>query len=365
MESSKEDFDQAFIESEDRINRLKEGIQNAMTKRDYDKATSLQGYLKKEMVVYNKLVERKQKELLECRVVNLEGERDEELGRIDDVVNAKLSDIKESYTLKYDELQIAHHDNLEQLQDKFSSNTYTSIRMSSTVRALQKSEDFYARSGDFQSAAQIRRQIQAQIQKEVQDFELSTKTTIEAKIRDAVTVYQNQQRTFVQKLHNEKNILKREISKKILGIENKYKKRFHDLTGKSEAALDLTGPFKESVFARIDQEFVDFIKEVQNMYKIPGEITEETGSARQSRQSVSAPRTRSIGAKTTPVVTRQPRNQGSSTTKSITTPRAMATTHAPNSRNRTAKQRPRNPRVDMALSRANRNIDLAKTAENK
>ena len=334
-------------ESEDKVNHLKEAIETAKAKRDYDRAAVLQSFLKKEMETYNKLLQRHSQTNLSQKMAKCEEEREEEQNKVSDSVNERLSQIKEYYTQRYEELEQAHHDNLERIQEKFSTSTWTSIRISPTIRALQRAEEFYANNEDFKAAGQIRRQIQAQTRKEVEEFELNTRATIEAKIRDAVNVYQSQQRTFAQRLLNDKNCLKRDAGREILAIDNKYKKRYHMMTGKSEQSFELTAPFKNKLFARIDRDIEEFARQIQAMYKVPGEVPEEVESARESRGVVSSPRNKPIPGRTAPV-TREP-----------TTPRASMGRSATVKKPRT--NRPRNPRVQVALARANRSIDLAET----
>ena len=334
-------------ESEDKVNHLKEAIETAKAKRDYDRAAVLQTFLKKELETYNKLLARQSQTNIGQKMAKAEEEREEEQEKISDSVNERLSQIKEYYTQRYEELEQAHHDNLERIQEKFSTSTWTSIRISPTIRALQRAEEFYANNDDFKAAGQIRRQIQAQTRKEVEDFEQNTRATIDAKIRDAVNVYQGQQRTFAQRLLNDTNCLKRDAGREILAVENKYKKRYHAMTGKSEQSFDLTGPFKAKLFARIDRDIEDFARQIQAQYKVPGEVPEEVQSARETRGSVSSPRNKPIPARTAPVA-REPTTPRGSMARAATVKRPKA-------------NRPRNPRVQAALARANRSIDLAGT----
>ena len=334
-------------ESQERIDRLKQAIEAAKEAREYTRADVLQNCLKKEERAHQRIEARQAQADMEAKIAEYENERESEQKAIVQNVDDRLAQLEEYYAERYKELQIAHHDNIERLQDKFSSPARMTTHVSSTVRALQKAELFYAEQGDFKAAEQIKRQIQNQTKQELRDQAAKSQATIDADVAAAVTVYQGQQKSFAQRLLNDRNVLKRDIEREILAIQNKYKKRYHNLTGKSEQEFDLTSRFQKRLFLKIDREIQAFAMRMQAMYKVPGTLPDEEGDDGERRKPVSAPRSRPVS--------------GRKSTREAESPRRSQTVRGSSRRSASVRGGSRNPRLDAALSRTNRNIDLAGT----
>ena len=144
------------------------------------------------------------------------------------------------------------------------------------MRALQKAESFYAKNKDFKAAAAIRNQIIQQSQREMNDFKQSTTNTIDAKIRDAVRHYQTEQKCFSERLQSEKNLLKKETLKTIISLDNRFKNLLKKQTGTSDHDFQLMTEFINTVFNSIDNEFMQFAKNLQEQYGAPNPSSGDT-----------------------------------------------------------------------------------------
>ena len=332
-------------ESQERVDRLKQAIEAAKSRREYTRADVLQACLRKEERAHQRLLARQEQTDVQEKIAECESEREAEQNSIISSVDERLAQIKQYYTLRYKELQVAHHDNIERIQEKFSSATWSVTRLSPTLRSLERAEKFYADQGDFKAAEQIKRQIQVQTRKELREREANTQAAIDADVAAAVTVYQGQQRSFAQRLLNDKNVLKRDVEREILAIQNKYRKKYHNLTKKSEHEFDLTSRFQQRLFMKIDKSIQAFAAQIQAAYQVPGTLMEGDTDEVEREAAITAPRNRPIPGRA----------------KDASTPRRSASVRTSTRRSASVRNQKRNPRVAVALSRTNRNIDLATT----
>jgi hypothetical protein len=295
------------------VQELRDNLQSALAKRDYARALLLQESLKKSAAEYEKQRKKQAAEALNAHVEQLERERGDEQVQLESAIDQQISAIRQYFTGLYDQIEQRRAKTSEELDRKFESPAFTVMKISPTIRNLQRAEAFYVKNGDYRSAAQVRRQIQQETRIEVVDFETRTKVTIEAARRDALRQYQAEQKSFTQRLHNERNILIRDVDRQILTIENKYNKLHHNLTKRSEKAIGELADVRTSMHNHIRQSIAAFEAELQR----PGEEIQHS----EEEQEIKAPPPRAPSAR---------RERPSSV------------------------RRPRNPRVDVALARASR-----------
>ena len=253
-----------YDESLEKMQQIQDAIEDAKSRRDYERAKNLQNYLKKHEEIHLKLFVKHKDNLTQRMMDQLESEKLEKESQIVQNVISRLNEIYSIYDKNYADLEARHLITLEKLKQRFEQPRYTSIKFSSTVRQLQNAEMYYAGKHDFQAAAQIKKQLEDRIKLEADGFKKNTCDTIEAKIRDAVNHYQMQQKTFSQRLNTEKNTLKRDVKRMILGIENHYRKIIHNITGKNE--IDITKSFESQILQTIDYEFGEYAKRLQMQY---------------------------------------------------------------------------------------------------
>lgn len=344
--------DNMISQSEDKLHRLELALQNAMKVRNYERATILKQLIGKEKDIIQKHASEKKRIENLNRIEQTKQNMTAEYQQVMSATIQRMNLLFELMENNYSNMEADHLQKIEDLRDKFSKSKYNACRISPTIRNLQKAEEFYVKSQDFQSAAQIRKQIVNQTQKEAQEFEEIVSATIDAKIRDAMNAYKAQQNSFVQRLTNEKNLLKRDVAHDLLRIENKYQKLFHDLTGQHSTEV-LTEPYKKEIYANIDHEFAVYMKKMQEHYELnPPEAKQSTSRTRAlASQHIMS---RGIHPQTMP----SPRKKQPSVKKNGTSGKASKK-HAETERHRA--QPKRNPRVENALSRAKMNVDLAET----
>lgn len=258
-----------FEESEQKIQRLKEAIENASLMKNYERSAQLQAILDKHMIIHNKFLSEKKNQDNDIIISELESAKLEKESQILRSLINQMQNIYASYDRDYADLEKRHNERIAELQNAFSKPKYTTLPTSANMRALQKAESFYAKNKDFKAAAAIRNQIRQQSQREMNDFKQSTSNTIEAKIRDAVKRYQTEQRCFSERLQSEKNLLKKETLKTIVSLDNRFKNLLKKQTGTSDHDFQLMTEFKETVFSSIDNEFMQFAKNLQEQYGAP------------------------------------------------------------------------------------------------
>lgn len=216
-----------YEQSLEKIERIKEAIAEATSKRNYNEAKILESYLEKHEKIHERLFSKRKAQLIKERLSELESEKLQRQAELVEQVIIRLNNIYDTYDRNYADLERRHMMNLENLKSRFNRPVFTNMKISSTIRNLCAAEKYYANvMKDFQTAAQIKKQIEQRISYEQEEFDRTNVSTVDAKVRDAINLYKSQQSTFAQRLLTEKNILKRDIKRKILGMENRYKKLY-------------------------------------------------------------------------------------------------------------------------------------------
>ncbi|OHT03005.1 hypothetical protein TRFO_29710 [Tritrichomonas foetus] len=292
-------------ESTHKVIRLQEAIATASAMKNYERSAQLQSMLDKHMIIHNKLVAASQEDLTQAKIDALERTKLETESEILRSLINQMHVIYSLYDRDYAELEKRHNETIENLQAMFSKPKYTTISLSPNLRALQRAETFYAKNKDFRAAAAIRNQIRQLSQREMEDFKQTTTNTIEAKIRDAVHKYQTEQKCFAERLQNEKNLLKKETMKTIMGLDNRFRKKLQKATGKKDYDFGLLTEFKDTVFNSIDNEFREFAVNLQKNYNAAKRSTNEAKEVAEPRPINTAPYT----TRAAKVATRAPRRR--------------------------------------------------------
>lgn len=302
-----------YEQSLEKMQRIKDAISDATRNRNYDEAKILESYLKKHEKVHARLFEQTKAQLLKDRLSELESEKLQRQAELVEEVIIRLNNIYDTYDRNYADLERRHMMNIENLRCRFNKPTFTNIKTSSTIRNLCAAEKYYANvMQDYQTAAQIKKQIEQQSNYEQEEFDRTTGTTIEAKVRDAIHNYKAQQSSFAQRLLTEKNILKRDVKRQILGMENRYKKIIYSISGPSsgergstlnpDEKMDITTTFENQIMATIDYEFNEFAKKLQAQYKTSSNIIIRSKAQHKNASgrgtNIRSTRSSSIGPKT-------------------------------------------------------------------
>jgi hypothetical protein len=245
------------------MDEIREGIQSALAKRNYERALILQEELKQSIAEYEKRRRKQAAEALKAKVEQLEREREDEQIRLENAVEKQLISLRQYFASLYEQIEYRHTKASEELDRRFENTNFSVMKLSPTIRSLQRAEAFYVRNGDYRSAGQIRRQIQHETRIEVADFGTRTKATMEAARREALRPYQAEQKSFTQRLHNEMNVLIRDVDRQISTIENKYHKLYHNLTKRSENGFGGTAGVRTALHNLIRRNISEFEIELQ------------------------------------------------------------------------------------------------------
>jgi hypothetical protein len=304
--------------AESRLNELQQAIDSALAARDYECAADLQSALRQTTAKCDRLRAQQADATNDEQIAGLEETRESEQAQILAGVEDRLSEIRDYFRRTYDEIEQRHADALEGIQTRFSRPAYMSIKVSPTIRALRHAEAFYVRTEDYCLAARVRRQIEQQTRAEVSEFKAATRSAIEAKVRDARHQYELERASFAQRLRNDQNIIKRDADRRILAIENKYRRIYHQLTHKAEHTFELTAKFRNELHEVVNRNLAEFVAELQGR-------EQQTGNEEEDREITTLPRPLSARR-------REPRAGSVS--------------------------RQRNPRVEMVLAKAHQQVDL-------
>jgi hypothetical protein len=312
--------DGSLEQSESQLKELRQAIQSALATRDYELATELQSVLHRTTAKCDQLRQRQADAELDRQIADLEQTRESEQAAVLASVNERLVAVRQYFGKAYDEIERRHTDAIENIQTRFSHPTYMSIKISSTIRALRRAEAYHVRNEDYRSAGQVRRQIEQQTRAEVSEFEASTRAAIEARVRDARRQYEMERASFAQRLQNEQNIVKRDADRRILAIENRYRRVYHQLTGEAEQTFELTAKFRQELHQIVNKNLAEFLAGLQNRRQLA--TTEEED-------------------------------------KEVKRPPPRPVSSRPNAPRAASVRRQRNPRVEMALAKTHRQTDLA------
>jgi hypothetical protein len=312
------------------LSDLRRGIQLALAKRDYERAALLQTCLRQSTLRHERLLQRNVKVRRRQCQAKLEQERESEQAKVLEFVQQKLSLVRDRFAGKYAKLECRHAAALEEVQRTFSNPIHIAVRLSSIIHSLQRAEAYYVRTEDYQSAAQIRRQIGRQAAVDFSEFESAQRNSIEARIRDATSQHHTEQQTFAQRLRNEANLVRRDANRMLTEIDVRYRKLLHNLTGSVEQTSELNAAVRSKISEIMKRNLQEFAAELQTGAK------EEPHEEEQEQKEQNKP-----AAPGRPQSERSPRR--------IAPPRTARAASA---------RRPTNPRVEMALARANQSFDL-------
>ena len=150
-----------YEQSLEKIERIKEAIAEATSKRNYNEAKILESYLEKHEKIHERLFSKRKAQLIKERLSELESEKLQRQAELVEQVIIRLNNIYDTYDRNYADLERRHMMNLENLKSRFNRPVFTNMKISSTIRNLCAAEKYYANvMKDFQTAAQIKKQIE-------------------------------------------------------------------------------------------------------------------------------------------------------------------------------------------------------------
>jgi hypothetical protein len=303
------------------ISDLRRRIQLALVARDYERASALQTLLRESTARCERLHQRRAKVERGQQVAKLEQDRESEQRKVLEYVERRLWQIRSQFAVKYTKLERRHAAALTEVQTAFTSPIHLVVKLSSIIDSLQRAEAYYVRTEDYESAGQVRWQLQRQSEIDFTEFETVQRNSIEARIRDAMNRYHTEQQTFAQRLHNQANLVRRDANRKLAEIDVKYRRLYHQITGSAQQTYELNTAFNKRICDTVKRSLREFAAELHK---------EQEDEQKQ------------------PAVSSRPQSERS--------PRSFATHRSPRA---TSSRRPRSPRVEMALARANQSFDLA------
>ena len=116
-----------FEESEQKIQRLKEAIENASLMKNYERSAQLQAILDKHMIIHNKFLSEKKNQDNDIIISELESAKLEKESQILHSLINQMQNIYASYDRDYADLEKRHNERIAELQNAFYKHKYNKL----------------------------------------------------------------------------------------------------------------------------------------------------------------------------------------------------------------------------------------------
>ena len=257
--------------NEEDIRRLDEQIKEASKKRNYSLAQKLQSqyeYCLRVKEYYDSL---EKVESIEKKLRELEDQRYNDEQQIKDEVTEKMNNIISDAESRLQQLEQKHQEEMEEIDKKFSDPRFSAVKMSTDIKKMLQSEDYYAsKMRDFQMAGAYKSQITSKAQQEIISKEESADQTVNAAIEAAMRRYDTERKGFNNHLNNQKFFLKKDCDKKLQAIRNKYTKLRHNVIGSTAGMDPLPDVEKHErpIYQALDDGFKDILQRTESIYSV-------------------------------------------------------------------------------------------------
>lgn len=252
--------------NDEELERLDKQIKEASKKRNYAQAQKLQAQYDYCMTVKEYFDSQEMTGSVERSLEKLENERQQEEDQLKHDVIEKSRNVIDSAEERLKEMEQKHQEEMEQLDKKFSDNSFAAVRMSSIITTMLKSEDYYAQKKNFQVAEAYRRQIAARAEKEILDTENNADSTITAAIEAILKRCDTERKGFHNHLNNQRILIIREAQNKLSYIKNKYTNLRFKTGGSSVEQLPNIREHEKVIYDAIEAEFEDIMKRTESLY---------------------------------------------------------------------------------------------------
>lgn len=264
--------------NDEELQRLEEQIKEASKKRNYAQAQKLQAQYDYCMTVKEYYDSLEMTDTVGKSLSKLENERQQEEDKIKEDMVQKSKDVVSEAEKRLQEMEQKHKEEMEKLDQRFSDSNISVVRMSSDIKKMLKSEDYYAQQKNFQVAEAYRKQIAARAEKEISDTEANADSTITAAVEAVLKRCDTERKGFHNHLNNQKIVIIREAQNKLSYIKNKYTNLRFKAGGSSVEQLPNIREHEKVIYDAIEAEFEDIMKRTESLYASNSASNSRTGS---------------------------------------------------------------------------------------
>ncbi|EAY13877.1 hypothetical protein TVAG_044390 [Trichomonas vaginalis G3] len=221
-------------ENELEINRLKFEIEDAISRRDYATAASLQKDLDNRVERRRRMLAGQKHDNTVSELMALKEQQRQEEFQLRESMRAKARKILTEASQRLEEIEKEHTQQYAKLDRKFSDQTFVQLRRNPDLTIARKAEWYYSQSGNYAVAASLRDQISDRISETMENNERTANQIVNTEIETTLFKQERQKESFKVHLENEKNRLVREAILEMYRIENKYSKLRQHILGNSK-----------------------------------------------------------------------------------------------------------------------------------
>lgn len=247
-------------ENELEINRLKFEIEDAISRRDYATAASLQKDLDFRVERRRQILAGQKHDNTVNDLMALKAQQKQEENELKESMRSKARKILEEARARLDDIEKEHEKQYAKLDKKFSDQSFCELRRNPDLTIARKAEHYYAQDGKYLVAASLRDQISDKINNTMENNERTANQIVNSQVEHTLFKQERQKESFKVHLENEKNRLVRETILELNRIENKYAKLRSHILGNSKIDYQYNRQRKieeeiNNVRAMLDAEF--------------------------------------------------------------------------------------------------------------
>jgi hypothetical protein len=282
-------------DNEDQIAQLDEQIRNAASRRQYDRAAELQAAYDFCLQVRQYYVDHPDQTARLARISAINDRQKDEETQLLHRYAAQLDVFLEEAHQRLAEIEQTHEDRLAKLDVKVNDPRFSALRISPTIQAMVRAEQFYSKQRSFKVASGYRQQASVRAHEEIAERELGCEKRTDAIVREIETDYIHEKVSLQAKFEMDTLRVKKALRVDILALQNRFLKIRHPHLKEREAHL-VPPDASKTLYDALDQKYRDFVIELG----FPPHLPSQTPSP----HKIKLPATRTSTTPRSPRVTR-------------------------------------------------------------
>jgi hypothetical protein len=213
-----------YAENEGQINRVRTDLKDALFRRDYAAADSLQRDLDYVLNVRDYCLKQANAHDKNAELNRLEIQRQREEDDLKARKNQKMAALLKAYQQRHNEMEQRHEQELARIDQQYRDPNHGLPRTSPTLNSLLRAESFYAGQKNYRVAFAFRDHIGARTNHEFSFADYRADSEVQSKIDVLAHRHEREKRGFRERLESEKTRLNRETANELLILKHKYGK---------------------------------------------------------------------------------------------------------------------------------------------
>jgi hypothetical protein len=245
-------------ENDDEIARLDLEIAAASKRRQYVRAAALQQSLDYCHQVRQYYVEHPDEEARRNKIRSINTQQEEEQVQMMNHYCAQLDTFLEEAYRRLSEIEEDHENELADVDIKVADPRFSALRISPTIQAMVRGEQFYAKHRSYKLANGFRNEATMRTRTEIERLESACDQTTEARVRAIETEYIQRKVALQAKMEMDVLRLKKDARWHLLSLQHKYTKlRSRWLRDRD---FDIPPPNEgKCIYEALDQRYADFV----------------------------------------------------------------------------------------------------------